>query len=111
MWYFKFVPSKEAGVGRVEETLGGGGDIITADGVTIFSYEQARKRAAEWLPTALQKSTGMVPRRRDYTVLDACEDYLNALEGRKPTYIPRKVINAVVTPTLGTVSVEKLTRE
>jgi integrase len=94
----------------VEETLGAADDKLPADGVTIFSYEQARKRAAEWLPTALQKSTGVVPRRRDYTVLDACEDYLNSLEGRKPTYIPRKVINAVITPTLGTVSVEKLTR-
>lgn len=52
----------------------------------------------------------MVPRRRDYTVLDTCEEYLNALEGRKPTYIPRKVVNAVITPTLGTFSVEKLTR-
>src|ERR671923_1116079 len=63
MWYFKFVPSKEAGVGRVEETLGAADDKLPADGVTIFSYEQVRKRAAEWLPTALQKSTGVVPRR------------------------------------------------
>jgi integrase len=110
MWYFKFVPSKEAGIGRVEEALGAADDKLPADGVTIFSYEQARKRASEWLPTALQKSTGVVPRRRDYTVLDACEDYLNALDGRKPTYIPRKIINAVITPALGAASVEKLTR-
>jgi len=109
-WYFKFVPSKETGTGRVEETLGAADDKLPADGVTIFSYEQARKRAAEWLPTALQRSTGVVPQRRNYRVLDACEDYLNALEGRKPTYIPRKIINAVITPALGAVSVEKLTR-
>jgi integrase len=110
IWYFKFVPSKEAGIGRVEEALGAADDKLPADGVTIFSYEQARKRASEWLPTALQKSTGVVPRRRGYTVLDACDDYLNALEGRKATYIPRKIINAVITPALGAVSVEKLTR-
>lgn len=110
MWYFKFVPSKEAGGGHVEEALGAADDKLPADGVAIFSYDQARKRASEWLPTALQKSTGVVPRRRDYTVLDACNDYLNALEGRKPTYIPRKIVNAVITPALGAVSVEKLTR-
>jgi len=110
MWYFKFVPSKEVGTGRVEEAVGAADDKLPADGVTIFSYEQARKRSAEWLPTALQKSTGVVPRHRNYTVLDACEDYLNALDGRKPTYIPRKIINAVITPALGAVSVEKLTR-
>ena len=110
MWYLKFVPSKEAGVGRVEEALGAADDKLPADGVTIFSYEQAHKRASEWLPAALQKSTGVVLRRRDYTVLDACDDYLNALDGRKPTYIPRKIVNAVITPALGVVSVEKLTR-
>jgi peptidoglycan hydrolase-like protein with peptidoglycan-binding domain len=92
------------------DSLGAADDKLPADGVTIFSYEQAHKRASEWLPTALQKSTGVVPRRRDYTVLDACDDYLNALEGRKATYIPRKIINAVITPALGAVSVEKLTR-
>ena len=84
MWYFKFVPSKEAGTRRVEETLGAADDKLPAEGVTIFSYEQARKRAAEWLSTALQKSTGLVPQRRNYTVLDACEDYLNALRAASP---------------------------
>jgi integrase len=43
-------------------------------------------------------------------MITACDDYLNALEGRKPTYITRKIIHAVITPALGAVSVEKLTR-
>ena len=113
VWKVKYVPPKDAGGStsrRIQETIGAADDMLAADGVTVLSYEQARKKANEWFPTALQKATGLVPQRRDYTVEDACSEYLNALEGRKPTYIPRKVINAVMVPALGKVAVEKLTR-
>lgn len=114
VWKVKYVPPKDAGgsstARRIQETIGAADDVLGADGVTVLSYEQARKKANEWFPTALQKATGLVPQRRDYTVEDACSDYLNALEGRKPTYTSRKVINAVIVPALGKVAVEKLTR-
>ena len=114
VWKVKYVPPKDAGgsstARRIQETIGAADDVLGADGVTVLSYEQARKKANEWFPTALQKATGLVPQRRDYTVEDACNDYLNALEGRKPTYTSRKVINAVIVPALGKVAVEKLTR-
>jgi integrase len=114
VWKVKYVPPKDAGGNatgrRIQETIATADDMLPPDGVTVLSYEQARKKANEWFPTALQKATGLVPHRRDYTVEDACNDYLNALEGRKPTYVPRKVINAVVVPALGKVAVEKLTR-
>ena len=114
IWKVKYVPPKDAGgsstARRIQETIGAADDVLGADGVTVLSYEQARKKANEWFPTALQKATGLIPQRRDYTVEDACGDYLNALEGRKPTYTSRKVINAVIVPALGKVAVEKLTR-
>jgi integrase len=114
VWKVKYVPPKDAGgsstARRIQETIGAADDVLGADGVTVLSYEQARKKANEWFPIALQKATGLVPQRRDYTVEDACGDYLNALEGRKPTYTSRKVINAVIVPALGKVAVEKLTR-
>jgi hypothetical protein len=114
VWKVKYVPPKDAGGGstarRIQETIGAADDMLAADGVTVLSYEQVRKKANDWFPTALQKATGLVPQRRDYTVEGACNDYLNALEGRKPTYISRKVINAVIVPALGKVAVEKLTR-
>lgn len=112
VWKVKYVPPKDAGsmARRIQDTLGAADDALAADGITVLSYEQASKKANEWFPTALQKATGLVPQRRNYTVLDACNDYLNALEGRKPTYTPRKVISAVITPTLGAIAVDKLTR-
>src|SRR5581483_9968074 len=114
VWKVKYVPPKDAGGNmtgyRIQETIATADDMLPADGVTVLSYEQARKKANEWFPAALQKATGLVPQRRNYTVEDACNDYLNALEGRKPTYIPRKVINAVIVPAFGKVAVEKLTR-
>lgn len=114
IWKVKYVPPKDAGGGstarRIQETIGAADDALAADGVTVLNYEQAHKKANEWFPTALQKATGLVPQRRDYTVEDGCNDYLNALEGRKPTYTSRKVINAVIVPALGKVAVEKLTR-
>jgi integrase len=111
IWYVKYVPPKGSGGGsRIQDSLAAADDVLTADGVTVLSYEQARKKADEWIPTAKLKSSGVTPQRHDYTVQDACNDYLTALEGRKPTYIPRKVIDAIVVPTLGSVAVEKLTR-
>ena|ERR1041385_4668459 len=111
VWYVKYVPPKNNGGGsRIQDSLAAADDVLTADGVTVLSYEQARKKADEWFPAAKQKSLGVTPQRHDYTIGDACNDYLDALEGRKPTYIPRKIINAVIVPTLGAVAVEKITR-
>lgn len=51
IWYFKFVPSKEAGIGRVEEALGAADDKLPADGVSIFVTS---KRANAHLTGCLQ---------------------------------------------------------
>lgn len=111
VWYVKYVPPKSSGGGsRIQDSIAAADDVLRADGVTVLSYEQARRKADEWFPAAKQKSIGVTPQRHDYTIADACNDYLDALEGRKPTYIPGKVINAVIIPMLGTVTVEKLTR-
>ena len=113
-WHAKFVPTQgeAASLDRVETTLGPADDLLGADGALCLSYDQAKKKAEEWFPTAKRKCTGEVIRRGKYTVANACEDYVRALdEARSPSlYITRKVIDAVIKPTLGNAPVENLTR-
>lgn len=109
-WNVRYTPPKDVGGKGIQDSLGAADDVLTADGTTVLSHEQARKKAEEWLAVAKQKCTGITPQRRDYTVQDACNDYLSTLEVHKPTYVARKVIDAVIAPMLGRVPVEKLTR-
>ena len=107
-WIAKFSPSDGK---RVQARLAASDDVMPADGVLCLDFEQARQRALEWFPVAVQLSTGQVLRRRRYTVADACGDYLNVLRGRSKSFeVTSYIIESIVLPTLGNKVVEKLTR-
>lgn len=116
MWYAKYSPTKDgasgpSGARRLQTTLGAADDVLPADGLTVFNYEQVKKRAIEWFPVAAHKSTGVVPRRGRYTVTDACRDYLRSLEGRsRSLYETTTMVESHIIPSLGEALVEKLTR-
>ncbi len=111
VWYVKFVPSRSGGGRRsIYETLGPADDMLPADGVTALSYEQARKKANEWFPAALERSTGDRPHVRGYTVKDACEDYLHNSDSPYALERTKTTVDANIIPHLGNVPVEKLTR-
>jgi integrase len=116
MWYAKYSPTKDgasgrAGARRLQTALGAADDVLPADDLAIYTYEQARKRAIEWFPVAAHKSTGIAPRRGKYTVADAARDYLRSLEGRsRSLYETTTIVESNIIPHLGDVLVEKLTR-
>ncbi len=108
MWIAKYSPSDGK---RVQGKVGPADDQILADGVLALDFQQARKNALGWFPIAAQISNGEMPRRRGYTVKDACRDYLDFLDGRsKSLQVTRYIVDANVIPFIGQKLVEKLTR-
>src|ERR1035437_3085338 len=116
MWYAKYSAPKDAvadalGQLRFQTTIGVADDVAPADVATLLSYEQARARANEWFPVAAHKLTGETPQHGDYTVTDACRDYLTSLEGRsRSLYETNAMINRNVAPLMGATAVQRLTR-
>jgi integrase len=110
-WYMKYQSLKSSGWQRAVETVGAADDLMAADGLTSFSYEQARAKAVEWFTLAAQQATGGVSRRKGYTVADACEDYLRS-QRMNSLYANRtkSTVDANIVPHLGTAMVEKLKR-
>jgi integrase len=107
VWYLRFTPRKGEGIlsqRKVFRTLGIADDVAEADQLGIFSYEQARKAAVAWLPTATDVATGEKPRERTYTVKQAVDDYLREhMAKRRPKSYGTTsyMANANVIPFLG----------
>jgi integrase len=107
-WIAKYSPQDGK---RVQSRLAASDDVVLADGLLSLDFEQARRRALEWFPVAVQLSSGQIPRRKGYRVADACSDYLNLLQGRSKSFeVTRYMVNANILPALGEKLVEKLTR-
>lgn len=107
-WIAKYSPSDGK---RVQSRLAASDDVMPADGVLCLDFEQARQRALEWFPVAVQLSTGQVLRRRKYTVADARADYLKVHRGRSKSFeVTSYIVKSIILPTLGNKVVEKLTR-
>jgi integrase len=107
-WIAKYSPPDGR---RVQTKLAPSDDRMSADGILCLDFLQARKRALEWFPVAVQLATGQMPRRKGYAVADACRDYLKLLEGRSKSYqVTKYIVNANIIPLLGQRLVEKLTR-
>lgn len=94
------------------ESLGAADDHRDADGLTVFSSEQAQAKAREWFDRKAREQAGLlVALDAPYTVADALRDYFSHRErkGSKGVYSDRKVADARIVPTLGTTEVSKLT--
>jgi integrase len=67
VWYARFTPRKGEGIlsqRKVFKRLGSADDNVDADQLNTFTYEQARREAVAWLPTATDIATGEKPRVR-----------------------------------------------
>lgn len=87
-----------------KRTLGAADDIEDANGVSVFTYDQAQDAARALLGTAEAPPSPA-------TVRDAAQTYLEWFEAnRKSVEATRATINAHVLPTLGDKRVDELTR-
>jgi integrase len=96
--------------GRRKSALGLADDLVDADGVRVFSFDQAQIAAQDWLAKVIEAETGEVV-AGSYTVAQAMTDYLKDRERvrRKELSRTRSVVNAHIVPALGHVELAKLT--
>ena len=101
-----------------KRTIGTADDFMSADGLLILSYDQARQKAEPVLKElAKDFEEGLTGRSlistKDYTVKDAMEDYLDYLnKNGKKSYMNRSFkINAHILPHLGEIKVARLTKD
>ncbi len=99
-----------------QERIGNADDHAEADGMGVYSYEQAFAKADLWFKTrnrfALLAAEGEVVPEGPYTVADAMKDYLHDAKrrGMKGHLNTEQAANAQILPVLGAVAVAKLTR-
>ena len=94
------------------EALGAADDHRDADGLTVFSFEQAQGMGRDWFDRRAREQAGLlVALDAPYTVADALQDYFLFRErkGSKGVYADRKVAEARIAPRLGNIEVRKLT--
>lgn len=90
------------------KTLGTTDDILDADGVEIFDFFQAQKKAREWLEQAvrIEKGVGIAK----YTVNHALDDYVDYLETHgKSAERSQYSIDAYIRDEFGHIIVSELT--
>ena len=97
-------------------SLGLADDYQLADGLHVFTFEQAQEKAGKWFEgeadAVLEKATGEAVRRTPYTVAIAMKDYLKDAERRgvKGVRIMTLTSDAHIIPALGEHEVSKLTK-
>jgi integrase len=93
--------------------LGIADDTQDADGVSVLDYGQAQKAAREWWRAECRREEGHDTRDGPFTVEDAIDDYLKVYErrGGKATYDTRRTAETHILPTLGSITVAKLTAQ
>ncbi len=94
--------------------LGRADDATKADGVNVLDFRQAETKAREWAARENRKAVGLETEHsgRPYTVADAVRDYVAAykLRGGKGGGRMQDAINAHILPALGSVRLDRLTR-
>ncbi len=97
--------------GYGEHRIGTTDDLQDADGVAILDYGQAQKAAREWWRAERRREEGHDTREGPLTVAEAVADYLKAYDrrGGKAVYDTRRTAEAHILPSLGVVTVAKLT--
>jgi len=98
---------------RQEHFIGIADDMLDADGNKILNYSQAQKEAYGWFE---DKTKGGFKDKSAITVNDASEAYLIDYKagatrgGGKGVRETQSIINAFITPELGPIKIQKLTR-
>jgi integrase len=93
--------------------LGLADDLTDADGIRVFDFWQAQSAARRWAEKQRLVDEGIV-RDGPYTVVDAVQDYLEAVRAEKGPTAERRskyIFEASILPELGAVLVEKLTAD
>lgn len=92
--------------------IGHSDESASANGITIFDYDQAVATAIAWNKQRQAEDNGTVISDDAYTVKQAMADYITHLERKKHKANPRtrSVINTHILPTLGDLPLKKLTR-
>jgi integrase len=95
-------------LGRRYQSVGVSDDTVEADGITVFSFQQAQEKARDWFK---QLAHGTPERSGPYWLAQAMEDYVTDRERmkRKPLQRTRTSIRAHILSTLGDVDLSKLT--
>jgi integrase len=105
-WY------KGEGAYQTENLDGRPDDVLTADGATVLNWSQAQGAARTFFERKQRAAHGLEEiKAGPYRVADAMADYLAAYRrrGGKAVYRTEVVINALILPELGAVSLSKLT--
>jgi integrase len=102
---------RQADGGYAEHRIGTTDDLQDADGVAILDYGQAQKAAREWWRAESRREEGHDTRQGPFTVKDAIDDYLKAYErrGGKAVYGTGRATDTHILPSLGSITVAKLT--
>jgi integrase len=100
---------------QIRETIGIADDFHKADKKTILSYHQAVEAAIKWFENKASQVLEKEPEVKQsgsYTVSEALEDYFKDGEkrGMKGVAKARMSAKAWIIPTLGKISIKKLTR-
>jgi integrase len=109
-----WVMRRWAGGGYVAETIGVADDAEPADGERILTFDEARRKALEWVKEARKTAKGHTQPRRTktapYLVSNAIEDYLGFLDReRKSGPKSRALANGSILPQLGHIALRDLT--
>jgi integrase len=94
------------------ESLGAADDARDADGLTVFSFQQAQERARDFFTHKVRELAGdFAPSDGPYTVAKALEAYFaeRARRGSKGLAKDRAAANVRILPDLGEVTIGKLT--
>ncbi|MBP7063435.1 site-specific integrase [Ferrovibrio sp.] len=91
------------------KSIGAADDLFDADGDTALSFEQAQKKARDWLQNDI--SAEINGRRLGvYTVADCMKDYLAYIQQRRKSHAHLDTyISAYILPRLGRVNTAELT--
>lgn len=97
---------REGAIGRADHA-------INHNGVTFLDYRQAEAKLREWATAQHHKAAGLDDGRAQYSVADALRDYLVDYNrrGSKGLAQTAHAVDAHIIPALGTVRLDRLTRQ
>ncbi len=102
---------KQATPARRQTVLGMADDHLPADGLQVFTYDQAFKKALAWFEDEVRRAKGLDVPTGPFTIADACRDYLADFElrSKKSLQGTRATIQAHILPKLGKMEIGDLT--